>query len=348
MKINNKLTIREEKSPLIVAEISGNHCGKKSLFLKHIKMAAKAGADLIKIQSYEPKDITLNKKNKNFFIKTGTWKGMRLWNIYKKAHTPFNWHKDAFALSKKLGIPLFSSPFSIRAVDLLEKFKVPLYKIASFEITDLKLIDYVASKNKPIIISTGMAKEKEIDQAIKVIKKYHSKIILLYCVSGYPTKEKEVNLINLVKLKKKYKKLIIGLSDHTNNINTSLTATALGAKIIEKHFIISKKLNSLDKKFSINPEQMKLLKERSINIYQSIGKNLNGPKKIEKNSLKLRRSLFALKDIRKGERFSKKNLGSFRPTIGLPANMYFKILGKVSKKNIPKHSPIRKSSVSKI
>ncbi len=342
---NKTLDFKRNKNPLIIAEISGNHCGSKSLFLKHIKSAAKSGADIIKIQTYEPEDITLNNNGKKFFINSGTWKGMKLWDIYKKAHTPFSWHKEAFALSKKLGVKIFSSPFSIRAVDLLEKLNVSLYKIASFEITDLKLIDYIASKRKPIIMSTGMATQKEIDQAIKVIKKYHSKITLLYCVSGYPTNEKEINLINLVNLKKKYKTFTIGLSDHTKNINTSLTAVALGAEVIEKHFIISDKLNSLDKKFSINPRQMRELKERSVNVFNSIGKIKNGPKKIEKNSIKIRRSLFALRDIKKGEKFSRKNIGSFRPLIGLPADMFFKILGKTSKKKILKHSPIRKSSV---
>ena len=345
MKLKNFLKIKKNNSPILIAEISGNHCGKKSLFLKHIISAAKSGADLIKIQTYEPQDITINSRSKKFFINSGTWKGMRLWDIYKKAHTPFEWHKDAFALSKKMGVELFSSPFSIRAVDLLEKFNVKLYKIASFEITDLKLIDYVASKRKPIIISTGMATNKEIVEAISTIKKYHNKIILLYCVSGYPAKEKDVNLINLKNLKKKYDQYIVGLSDHTEEIQTSLTAVALGAEIIEKHYIISKKLNSLDKKFSINPLQMRELKEKTQSIYDSMGKIQNGPKKVEKNSLKIRRSLFAIKDIKKGEKFSKFNVGTFRPIVGLPANFYFKILGKISKKNIKKNLPIRKSSV---
>lgn len=345
MKLKNFLKIKKNNSPILIAEISGNHCGKKSLFLKHIVSAAKSGADLIKIQTYEPQDITINSKNKKFFINSGTWKGMRLWDIYKKAHTPFEWHKDAFALSKKMGVELFSSPFSKRAVDLLEKFNVKLYKIASFEITDLKLIDYIASKKKPIIISTGMATNKEISQAIKTIKKYHNKIILLYCVSGYPSKEKDLNLINLKNMKKKYSKYSVGLSDHTKEIHTSLTATVLGAEIIEKHFIISEKLNSLDKKFSINPLQMKELKKRTQSIYDSIGKIKNGPKKIEKNSLNIRRSLFAIEDIKKGEKFSTINVGTFRPVIGLPANFYFKIIGKISKKNIKKNLPIKKSSV---
>ena len=180
IKINRKILISKNKAPVIVAEISGNHNGKKSLFLKHIKAAAKAGADMIKIQSYEPKDITINQKNKHFIIKQGIWKNKYLWDLYKKAHTPFSWHKEAFALAKKLGVVIFSTPFSPRAVDLLEKLKSPIYKIASFEITDLNLINYVAKTKKPIIISTGMATEKEIKKAINIIKKYHSKIIILH------------------------------------------------------------------------------------------------------------------------------------------------------------------------
>ena len=345
MKLKNFLNIKKSNSPIIIAEISGNHCGKKSLFLKHIISAAKSGADLIKIQTYEPQDITINTNNKKFFINSGTWKGMRLWDIYKKAHTPFKWHKDAFALCKKMGVGLFSSPFSIRAVDLLEKFNVKVFKIASFEITDLKLIDYIASKRKPIIISTGMATNKEISEAIKNFKRYHNKIIILYCVSGYPAREKDLNLINLKNLKKRYNQYSIGLSDHTKEIHTSLTATILGAEVIEKHFIISEKLNSLDKKFSINPLQMRELKKRTQSIYDSIGKIKNGPKRIEKNSVKIRRSLFAIENIKKGEKFSEINVGTFRPVIGLPANFYFKIIGKVSKKNIKKNLPIKKSAV---
>ena len=206
------------------------------MFLKHILEAAKNGADLIKIQSYEPSDITLKSK-KNFIINDGLWKKKSLWELYQKAHTPFSWHKDAFILAKKLNITLFSSPFSTRAVDLLEKFKVKLYKIASFEITDLNLIDYVAKK-KPIILSTGMASIKEIKKAISVIKKYHNKIILLYCVSGYPTKEKEMNISTIYYFKKIFKDYLIGLSDHTDNIYSSLAATSFGVAVIEKHFVL--------------------------------------------------------------------------------------------------------------
>ena len=184
IKLTKKISISKNKRPIIVAEISGNHCGKKTLFLKHIKIAAKSGADMVKMQTFEPKDITINKKNNNFVIKQGIWKGKYLWDLYKKAHTPFSWHKDAFALAKKLNIVLFSTPFSRRAVDLLEKLKTPIYKIASFEITDLDLIDYIAKTKKPIIISTGMANQKDIRKAIAIINNI-TRILLFRFINYY-------------------------------------------------------------------------------------------------------------------------------------------------------------------
>lgn len=345
LKISNKIIFGKDTRPKIVAEISGNHKGKKKLFLDLIKSAAKNGADLIKIQTYEPNDITLNTRNKNFKIKKGIWKNKFLWDLYKEAHTPYEWHYDAFKLAKKLGIVLFSSPFSKKAVDFLENFNVKLYKLSSFEITDLNLIDHIAKTKKPIIISTGMAKIEEIQAAIKIIKKYHNKIIILYCVSGYPTDLKDVNINSLKKLKKKFHNYLIGLSDHTNNIYSSITATALGSCIIEKHFNISKKNKTLDSKFSIFPNQLKDLRTISEKTFESLGREIIGPKKSEKTSLKLRRSLFALKNINRGEKFSNLNIGAFRPKIGLGAENYFKIVGKKSKKFIKKGSPIFKSVI---
>ena len=198
------------------------------------------------------------------------WKNKFLWDLYKDAHTPFQWHKDAFALAKKLKITLFSSPFSKRAVDLLESFNVKLYKISSFELTDLELIDYIAKKRKPIIISTGMANIKEIKKALSCITKYHKKIIILYCVSGYPSKEKDINLNTIKKFKKIFKGYKIGLSDHTNDILTSLASTALGVNLIEKHFIISKKIRSPDKDFSIDCSQLRQLRNGIKKIYLSL------------------------------------------------------------------------------
>ena len=340
LKIGKNVNITNQSRPLIIAEVSANHNGSKKLFMNHIRSAVKNGADLIKIQTYEPEDITLKSRDKNFIIKNGTWKGKNLWDLYSRACTPFSWHNDAFKLAKKLKTPLFSSPFSKRAVDLLEKFKVPIYKIASFEITDLSLIDYIARKKKPIFLSTGMASLKEIKKAIAVIEKYHNKILILYCVSGYPTTEEETNILTIKKFQKVFKKYFIGISDHTNDIFSALSATSFGVKVIEKHFITDKKINSLDKMFSINPEQLKKLKKYSGKIFLTLKSSNIGPKKNEMNSIKLRRSIFAIKNIKKGEKFSNKNIGSFRPKIGLGAENYFRILGKKSNKNILKGSPI--------
>lgn len=340
IKIDKKITIADNVKPVIVAEISCNHNGSKKLFLRHIKEAAKNGADLIKIQSFEPKDITIKSKKKNYLIKSGLWKNKYLWNLYEAAQTPFDWHKDAFKLAKKLNVTLFSSPFSKRAVDLLESLKVKLYKISSFEITDHELIHYVAKKRKPIIISTGMATLREINDAINVIKRYHNKIIILYCVSGYPTENKEANILSIKELKRIYKNHLIGLSDHTNNIYSSLASTALGACLIEKHFIVSKRIKTLDKEFSITPEELKSLKIESGKIFETLGKKKIGPKTNEKNSLKLRRSVFSTKEIKKGDIFSRKNIGNFRPSIGLSANKIQKLFGKKAKKNFKKFEPI--------
>ena len=338
--ISNILKIKKNSRPLIVAEISGNHNGNKRNFLKHIKIAKKGGADLIKIQTYEPSDITIKSKDKKFKIQSGIWKGKNLWELYKKAHTPFKWHRDAFSLAKKIGIPIFSSPFSERSLEFLSKFNPPLYKIASFEITDLNLIKATAKKKKPIIISTGMATFREIDNAIKVIKKYHDKIIILYCVSGYPTPEADSNVSTLEIYKKKYKDYIIGISDHTNDINSSFAAVALGAKIIEKHFKISNRIKSTDSEFSLDYKSLKELRERSEKIFLSLGKRNKNLKKSERISKFLRRSIFAKIDIKKGTKLTKEHIITKRPKIGVGSEFFFKLLGKKIKKSKKKFDPI--------
>lgn len=335
-----RFSINKIKRPLIVAEISGNHNRNKNLFLKHIKLAAKNGADLVKIQTYEPKDITLKKFNSKFKIKKGLWKNKYLWDLYKDAHTPFKWHREAFSLAKKLKITLFSSPFSKRAVDLLERLNVKIYKVSSFELTDLELIDYIAKKNKLIILSTGMATIKEIKNALKCIRKYHKRIIILYCVSGYPTKEKDISLNTIKKFKKIFKGYKIGLSDHTDDIFTSLASTVMGVSIIEKHFIISKKINSHDKNFSIDCDQLRELRRGVEKISLSLGKDKVGLKKVEKDSLKLRRSIFTTQPIKKGESFTRKNICNLRPSVGIKSEFFHKILGKKAKKDISINSPL--------
>ena len=341
IKINSKISFSYNQPPLVIAEISGNHNQSKKRFLGLIDKAFKNGADLVKIQTYEPKDITLNLESKNFLIKKGLWKKKNLWELYQKAHTPFRWHKDAFKLAQKNKGILFSSPFSLRAVDLLESFDVKLYKIASFEITDLKLINYIASKKKPIIISTGNSSVKEIKKAIKTINKYHHKIIILHCVSSYPTKLKNTNLERIYKLKEVFKKYYIGLSDHTSSIVSTIASIPIGVVAIEKHFKLDNETNSVDAKFSITPEKLRELVKIKKDLFYSI-KNKKKPK-IDKVTIKFRRSIFATEDIKKGEKFSYNNIDSLRPLIGISASEFFNILGKRSKKNIKRGTPLKKN-----
>ncbi len=334
MRINKKI-IYNYKKPLIIAEISGNHAGNKKRFLKLIKGAFSYGADLVKIQTYEPIDITLKKKDKNFKINSGPWKNMYLWDLYKKASTPFNWHKEAFDIAKKFNKKIFSSPFSLRAVDLLEKFKCPIYKIASFEITDFKLIRYIASKNKKIILSTGMSTISEIKKALKIINKYHNNVAILHCVSDYPTEINNSNLKKILKLKKIFPNNEIGLSDHTNGIATSIIATNFGISYIEKHFNLDE-METPDSSFSINPDQ---LRELSSAINYIFGKEKNTGYILRKN-LFLRRSIYSKKNIKENEKISDKNIDTLRPTIGICASKYFEILNRRVKRNIKKNEPI--------
>ncbi len=339
IKINNKITFYKNGPANLIAEISCNHCGSKSLFLNHIIQAKKSGADLVKIQTYEAEDMILNK---DFKIKSGLWKNKNLYNLYKKAQTPFSWHKDAFKLAKKIGVTLFSTPFSPRAFFFLNQFKPDLYKVSSFEITDLHLIQLIAKTRKPIILSTGLSSIKEINQAIKIIKKYHNKIILMHCVSGYPTPLDEANLKNIEKLKKLTGIKYIGFSDHTEGIYASTIASNYNICSIEKHFILNKKLKSPDKKFSITPKELSSLK---FNIKTNTSMNKIVKKKSEKHSLIFRRSIYSIKDINKGEKFNEKNIRCFRPKIGISSDKYLNILGKKSKKKIKAFTPILKKFV---
>ena len=338
IKINNKLSFNSEGRTLIIAEVSANHCGSKQKFLQHIRSAKKNGADLIKIQTYEEDDMVVKK---NFKIKSGLWKNKNLLDLYKKAKTPYAWHYDAFKLAKKLNICLFSTPFSVRALNFLKKFNPPLYKISSFEITDLNLIKNVARTKKPIILSTGLSRLEEIKNAISIIKKYHNKIIILHCISGYPTPLKEINLRKINYLKKELKIHLIGLSDHTKDIIAASKASVMGVVAIEKHFILNKNLNSPDRKFSIDPRCLKELKE-NIKLNEIIlGSEVNKLKKSEKPSLFFRRSIFASKDLKKNDKITQQNIACYRPNIGISADYYFKLIGKKVKKNIKKNEPLK-------
>ena len=337
IKINNKLKINKNSKPLIIAEVSANHCGSKKKFLNHIIAAKKNGADLVKIQTYEADDMLVNKK---FIIKKGLWKNKNLWKLYQQAKTPYEWHHDAFRIAKKKNIELFSTPFSVKSLNFLKKFKPNVFKIASFELTDLNLISEVAKLKKPIILSTGLANILEINNAVKVINKWHNKIILMYCVSSYPAKLEEIDFNKIEYLKKKTAIKNIGFSDHTKGISAAIASISNGARIVEKHFKLNGRNNSPDESFSINENELKKLRIEFDNLYKINSKTQNLEKK---NSLFFRRSIYAIKNINKGDIFSKKNIGCFRPFVGLCASNYFKLIGKKSKKNILSYSVLKKN-----
>ena len=268
----------------------------------------------------------------------------KLYNLYKRSKTPFKWHMDAFNLAKKNNIELFSTPFSLEAVDFLEKFNPKIYKVSSFEITDYKLITKIASLRKPIIVSSGMATLSEVKRCIKWINKYHNKIIILYCVSGYPTPEDELNLNSIKIFKKNFKNNFIGLSDHTNDIFSSLAASTIPVSLIEKHFIIDKK-KTFDSKFSINPDQLRQLSIGLKKLHKVFGVEKIFLKKAEKKNLKFRRSIFAKKFIQKHQIIREEDLITYRPKIGICASQFKKVVGRKSKKNIFMFKPIYKKDL---
>ena len=335
--ITNNLIIGPKKRTLIIAEVSANHCGSKKKFLKHILLAKKSGADLVKIQSYEAEDMVVDK---NFKIKKGLWKNNNLWDLYKKAQTPLRWHEEAFNLAKKNNIELFSTPFSLRSLEYLKKFNPKIYKISSFEISDLNLITEIAKLKKPIIISTGLSSLSEIKRAVDIIKKFHNKIIILYCVSSYPTKLEEFNFDKIKDIKRVTKINNVGFSDHSLGIEASVAAMSKGVSVIEKHFKLNNNIKSPDSIFSINPSQLKDLRNFSFSFNKIFNTFVESEKK---NSLFFRRSIYAIKKIKKGEKLTKENIACFRPFAGICASKYFKLLGRKSKKMINKNSVLKES-----
>jgi len=340
MNLINNLLKKKFKRTLIIAEISANHCGSKKNFLKHIVKAKEFGADMIKIQTYEPQDMIVKK---DFQLKKGLWKGMNLWKLYKKACTPFKWHKDAFKLAKKKNIILFSTPFSIRALNFLKTFNPQLYKVASFELTDHKLINELSKLKKPIILSTGLSNLREIKSSLKIIKKYHNKIILLYCVSGYPTPFEEINFKQFKLLKNNTKVKHVGFSDHTRGISASLEAINNNVFMIERHFTLNRNSNSPDVKFSITPDELAILKSFSLSK-ERLNKSKNKSSS-EKNSLIFRRSIYAIKNIKKNEKLTKQNIDCYRPNIGICASNYFNVINRRAKKNIKKFNVLKKEFI---
>ena len=332
--------------PYIVAEMSGNHNGKIENALKIISSAKESGADAIKIQTYTPDTITINHDSNEFLIEGGLWDGRKLYELYEEAHTPWEWHPQLFEFAKKIGITIFSSPFDISAVEFLEDLNIKAYKIASPEIIDLPLINKVASTGKPIIISTGMANDNEIKDAIDTVRSTgNEKIIILHCTSAYPTPINEANLIMLEDLSNRYG-VITGLSDHSLGTKISKYACLLGASMIEKHFIIDKSKGGVDSAFSIEPNDLKSLVEDCKEINSIIGSIAFKPTKSEKLSLIARRSLYVVKDIKKGEKFSHENIRSIRPGAGLEPKYLPKVIGLEANKDINFGTPLDINMIS--
>jgi pseudaminic acid synthase len=337
-----------KKVPFFIAEISANHNGSLFNAKKLIVEAKKYGADAVKFQTYTPESMTVNSKNKDFKITKGLWKGKTLWDLYTEAQTPFEWHEELFNYAKKFKIICFSTPFDERAVDFLEKLNCPFYKVASFEMNHIPLIKKIAKTKKPIIISTGMANLKEIDLAYKTAKENGAnEIILLYCVSNYPSKISDFNFNNINILKERYK-CKVGFSDHSINNKVVAAAIAAGAEIIEKHIALEGQKKGFDLAFSIKGkkirEYIKVVNESSL----MMGNKFFFRNKSELNSRQFRRSIYAVKDIKKNEKFTKDNIKVIRPGYGIDPYFYEKIINRLSPVNINKQTPLKKKILNKL
>ncbi|MEC7972517.1 MAG: pseudaminic acid synthase [Pseudomonadota bacterium] len=325
--------------PYIVAEISANHNGRLSHAIELIEKAKEAGADAVKLQTYTPDTITLNHRGPDFIIQSGLWKGQTLYDLYQKAHTPWEWHGELISHAREIGLTVFSSPFDETAVDFLETFDVPAYKIASPEIVDFNLIRKCAQTGKPLIISTGMATIEEINEALSIAKQSGAKeIVLLHCVSAYPTPVEESNLSTISFLSEKFD-IPIGLSDHTSDSLTTIVSVGLGAALIEKHITLSRKNNGLDDAFSLEPSEFKELTASAQLAFSALGNLEVKLSKTEKEMLFARRSLYVVADIQKGEVFTKQNIRSIRPNYGVHPKFLTSIIGKPARRALCKGEP---------
>lgn len=343
--MNKKSLIGPKHPPFIIAELSANHKKSINRVFKMIDKAKEANASAVKIQSYKPNTITLNVKNKNFFItdKNSLWKNNYLYDLYKKGATPWEWTSKIFKYAKKKNIICFSTPFDETAVDMLEKEDCPIYKIASFELTDHILLEKVAKTKKPVILSTGMASLTEIKESINVLKKNGTKqITILKCTSAYPAPIADLNLSTVIDMKKKFD-CNIGYSDHSIGVSAAVAAVTLGANVIEKHFTLSKSDGSLDSKFSADPKELALLVKLCREAKEALGKIKYGPTAKEKKSIKKRRSLFFVRNLSKGKIINQNDIGSFRPALGLETKHYKKIIGKRLLKEVKYGDPVKKN-----
>ncbi len=325
---------------LMVAEVSANHGRNLRQAVAMIRKAKECGADAVKFQTYTPDTLTIDSDRSFFRVKHPKWKGQTLYQLYGKAYTPWEWFAKLKKTADSEGIMFFSTAFDRTSVDLLEKLNVPVHKIASFELVDLPLIEYAAKTGKPLIMSTGMATKAEIKEAVDVARKAGAKdITLLKCVSSYPAEPREMNLLTLRDMKESFG-CPVGLSDHSMGIGASIAAVALGATVIEKHFTLSRKIRTPDSFFSIEPDELERLIVNARIAEKAVGKVRYGLTGDEKKSKAFRRSLFAVKDIKKGEVLNAENVRSVRPANGLSPKYADAVYGKKAKKGIKKGTPL--------
>lgn len=331
--INNRL--------LIIAELSANHNQNFDLAIDTIKAAKEVGADGIKIQTYTPRTMTIDCKNEYFTLKSGTiWDGKTYYELYQEAYTPWEWHKELKEYAESMGLLFFSTPFDKTAVDFLEKLDVPLYKIASFEVMDIPLIEYAASKGKPMIISTGIATLSEIEDAIEACKKVgNDQIMLLKCTSSYPAKIEDANLKTMVNMRETFG-VEVGLSDHTMGSTVPIVAASLGARLIEKHFILDRSIGGPDATFSMEPEEFKQMVIAVREAEKAVGKIDYSMDEKKMSNRIIGRSLFIVEDIKVGDTLTENNIRSIRPGNGLSPKYMNQILGKKATRDLKRGTPL--------
>jgi len=333
--------IGSDHPPYIIAELSANHNGCLDNALRLMDQAKNCGADAVKIQTYTADTITLQCERPDFQIDEGLWKGRTLYDLYKEAYTPWEWHRELFTHAHQIGITLFSSPFDATAVDLLEELGAPAYKIASFEAIDLPLIRYVAQTEKPMIISTGMANDQEIAEAVNTAREAGcTQLAILHCVSGYPAPASDYNLRTVPDMMDRYG-LVTGLSDHTLDNVTAIASVALGAAIIEKHFTLDRSGGGPDDSFSLEPADLLQLCHGAHTAWEALGKVDYGHKSSEQGNIKFRRSLYVVKDIPEGSAITPDNVRSIRPGYGLAPKHYDEVLGCVAARDLSFGEPLK-------
>jgi len=342
MNINiNGRKIGPDAPPYIIAELSANHNGNIERAFETIKVAREQGADAIKIQTYTADTMTIDCDNEDFMIRGGLWDGYKLYELYKWAETPFEWHKAIFDYAASIGITIFSTPFDESAVDLLESLNTPAYKIASFEATDLPLIRYVASKGKPMIMSTGMCSEDEIAEAVDSAREAGCKdLVLLHCISSYPAPIEQANLRQMLSLASRFNSLP-GLSDHTLGTTASVAAVALGACLVEKHFTLSRQDKGPDSEFSIEPNELKRLCQDTFDAWSALGCSGFDRQPAEEASKRYRRSVYFLRDMVAGQKITGADIRRIRPGYGLPPKYFDEVLGRTVRESVNRGTPVQ-------